>query len=375
MRCARRSFLLSMGAMLGYGAMPRAIAQGTPRKLVLLQYNVVPDLGDAPLWIVPHAMGYFADEGLDVSVQLAGGTSGAIQLLEAGRGDFASATPDQFMIAVQKGLKMKSFFEHNRTYGSALVVPTTAHVTTTEQLKDYLKGHAIGVGSLASGRINYARAWLRQLGLREGDDVALIPVGGPAPATAALKSDRVRALSIYDAVYAAIEASSDIRFTRFETKWQQGLFSGIIVTNETMLAKEPDVVARFGRAVAKALVFCTTNPEAVVRIYWALYPEQRPNPGDEAHMLAANTAVVKSMLPNWLAEITPATPNWGVQLAPDWEKVQDFNKQAGVLTGTRPISDYYTNQFEPEFNKFDPAAIEKQARGFTVSMIKSTAPN
>jgi NitT/TauT family transport system substrate-binding protein len=343
------------------------------RKLVLLQYNVVPDLGDAPLWMVPHALGYFADEGLDVSVQLAGGSSGAIQLLVAGRGNIATTTPDQLMIAVQKGLKIKAFFESNRTYGSALVVPVSANIKTTDQLKAYLKGNAIGINSLASGRINYARAWLRDLGLKEGTDTNIIAVGAPPQMAAALKSDRVRALTMYDAVYAAIETSSDIRFTRFETKWQQGLFSGLIIATDATIEKDPDVIGRYGRAVAKALLFATTNPEAVVRIYWALYPENRPKPGNEAHDLAANIAIVKSMLPNWLSGINGA--NWGTQSASDWEVVQKFNFDAGVLTGSLPTDSYYTNRFADEFDKFDQDAVRKQAQGFTESMIKSTTPN
>ena len=40
---------------------------------------------------------------------------------------------------------------------------------------------------------------------------------------------------MYDAAYAAIEAASDVRFTRFETSWQQPFFSGVIVArDETM---------------------------------------------------------------------------------------------------------------------------------------------
>ena len=74
--------------------------------------------------------GYFAEEGLQVGVEYAGGSSGALQLLAAGKGQFATSTPTQVMLASQQGLKIKAVFEHNRTYGSALVVPTAAGITT-----------------------------------------------------------------------------------------------------------------------------------------------------------------------------------------------------------------------------------------------------
>jgi NitT/TauT family transport system substrate-binding protein len=370
----RFALIAALAGLLCVSSGATAQVASTPsRNVTLLQYNVVPDLGDAALWIIPHAMGYFADEGLDVSVQLAGGAAGAVQLLAAGRGEIATTIPDQLMIAVQKGIKIKSFFENNRTYGSALVVPTSSGVKTVQELKAYLKGSAIGVGSLASGRINYARAWIRDLGLTEGVDVGIIPVGAAAPAAAALRSNRVHALSIYDAVYADIETHSDIRFTRFETKWQSPLFSGVIVASDTTIAKDPEMLARYGRAIAKALVFATNNPEAVVRIYWALYPETKPRPENEAQQMLADTAVVKSMVPNWLAGITEK--NWGSQSTADWERVQAFNHDAGVISGILPVDSYFTNQFATQFNQFDQDAIRRQAQDFTLGMIKSTAPN
>ena len=150
--------------------------------------------------MVPYALGYFADEGLDVGIQQSGGSSASLQLLAANKGQFASSTPDQIMLARQEGLKVISFFEHNRSYGSALVVTTASGIKTLDQLKAYLKGSTIGVSSLSSGRVPYARSWIHELGLQEDADVKLVAVGVGPQAAAALKTDRVRALVIYDAV-------------------------------------------------------------------------------------------------------------------------------------------------------------------------------
>ena len=170
------AFLL-LGALLAPGMSPALAQDARLRPVSLFMYSVAPDLGDAPLWIVPHALGYFADEGLQVSVEYAGGSSGALQLLAAGKGQFATSTPTQVMLATHQGVKIKAVFEHNRTYGSALVVPATAGVKSIDQLRDHLKGSNIGVASMSSGRIPYARAWIRELGLQEDADVKLVAVG------------------------------------------------------------------------------------------------------------------------------------------------------------------------------------------------------
>jgi NitT/TauT family transport system substrate-binding protein len=348
-----------------------ASAQNTEKlkHVTLLNYSVAADMGDAPLWIVPHALGYFADEELDVGIQQSGGSAAALQLLAAGRGEFATSVPDQLMLAVQRGLPIKSFFEHNRTYGSALVVLSTSGVKTIAELKKYLKGSAIGVASLSSGRVPYAREWIRQLGLKEDTDVKLVAVGVGPQAAAALKSDRVRALVIYDAVYAAIEAGSDIHFTRFELDFQKPLFSGIITTTDELLQKDPDLAVRMGRAVAKALIFSSTNPEAVVRIFWKLYPENKPT-GDDAAALKSSTTIVNSMVKNWTAGIETPNSRVGSQSTEQWQHIQDVAASAGMIPKKLPVSDYFTDTLSEKINNFDRATIVKQAHEFNEGMIR-----
>ena len=357
-------YLAVCGAVgAGQGAAP-------PEKVVFLNYNVAPDLGDAPLWMVPYALGYFADEQLDVGIQQSGGSSASLQLLAAGRGEFASSTPDQIILARQAGVKVISFFEHNRNYGSALVVSTSSGVKTVDQLKAYLKGSAIGVSSLSSGRVPYARSWIKELGLKEDADVKLVAVGVGPQAAAALKSDRVRALVIYDAVYAAIEAETDVRFTRFEADWQKPLFSGVIATTDAMIKEKPDLVARYGRAIAKALIFSATNPEAVIRIYWRLYPENKPSAAKEADELKRMTTVVKSMVSSWGSGMNAPGAQWGSQTAAAWQQLQDYDLKAGLISQASPVTDLFTDQFVAKMNDFDVEAIKKQAEGFNESMIR-----
>ncbi len=369
---ARLACLL-LGATLFASSVAPASAQDAKLKPVsLFMYSVAPDLGDAPLWIVPHALGYFADEGLQVGVEYAGGSSGALQLLAAGKGQFATSTPTQVMLATQQGLKIKSVFEHNRTYGSALVVPTSAGIKTVDQLRAHLKGSNIGVASMSSGRIPYARAWIRELGLQEDTDVKLVAVGVGPQAAAALKADRVRALVIYDAVYAAIEAATDVRFTRFETDWQKPLFSGVVVTTDTIAQEEPDLVARMGRAMAKGLVFATANPEAVVRIYWKLFPENKPAADKEADELKSRTVIVHSMVNNWLAGMDKPGAKWGGQSEAMWNDIQSNDLKGGLISGTRPVEEYFSSRFEAPSNDFDAEAIRRQAKSFTDEMIRFT---
>ncbi len=364
--------LLAVSLSLFVDGVVFAQANAPLRKVTLLIYSNVPDLGDAPYWMVPHAMGYFADEGLQVEPVYAKGAGFAIQLLSSNQGDFALAVPDTLMSSRQKGVKVKSVFEGNRAYGSALVVPKSSGITKREQLKDYLKGGSIGVLSMTSGRIPYARAWVHELGLGD-NDVNLVEVGVGPQAAVAVGTGRAKALVMYDAAYAAIEAASDVRFTRFETSWQQPFFSGVIVARDETIQRDPDLVARFTRAISKGLVFASTNPDAVVKIYWSLYPENKPATGSEQADLAKSKAIVQSMMPNWTKDMDRPGAKWGSQSADDWEKMQEFSATNGLIPGKLPVNEYFTNEFDGKANQFDVAAIRKQAETFTAAMIKNTA--
>src|SRR3954464_1862103 len=85
--------LLTGAWLAALAALSPALAQDAAkplRKITYLNYNVVLELGDAPLWLIPHAMGYFADEGLQVDIQNSGGSSAAIQLLTRRKGQIAN---------------------------------------------------------------------------------------------------------------------------------------------------------------------------------------------------------------------------------------------------------------------------------------------
>ena len=134
-----------------------------------------------------------------------------------------------------------------------------------------------------------------------------------------------------------------------------------------------DLVARYGRALAKALVFSTTNPEAVVRIYWQLYPENKPAAAKEADELKRADVIVKSMVLNWLSGVADGSGQWGAQTATAWKQLQDYDVKGALISQAQPVADFFTNEFEAKINDFDVEAIKNQARHFNVGMIKYSA--
>ena len=52
--------------------------------------------------------------------------------------------------------------------------------------------------------------------------------------------------------------------------------------------------------------------------------------------------------------------------------MQNNDLQAGLISATRPVADYYTSRFEAQCNEFDAEAIRRSAMGYSDAMIRFT---
>ena len=60
------------------------------------------------------------------------------------------------------------------------------------------------------------------------------------------------------------------------TSEEMSQYSFNLFATQSFIDKNPEVIAKVGRAIAKATVFLMTNPEAAVRIFWKQYPDRAP---------------------------------------------------------------------------------------------------
>src|SRR5690606_36354085 len=136
-------------------------------------------------------------------------------------------------------------------------------------------GRTIGVQDLSSGPTQLATASLRQAGLDPDNDVTFVAVGTGSSALVALPRGRADALMLYDSLYAAIETSAEVELRYLAAEGIEDLFATTIVAPREFVEENPDIVAGFGRAWAKADVWAQTNPEAAIQIMWQLYPNSK----------------------------------------------------------------------------------------------------
>lgn len=342
-----------------------APADGGKTKVTYITTAAVPGSTQIALYAVPTAMGYFAEEGLDVTLETANGSTAALQVVAAGDALATNAEVVATMAAVEKGVQVRTIGSINTSFPWKIGVPEGTGITSPADLK----GKKIGIISLASGSNFFARSFLEQNGLKPDTDVELVPVGQGAQAKSALDTKQVDALSLYAELFAQLEMSG-VKFTYLDNP---PLFDGMPSIAFTARAADingdkRDVLARYTRAAYKGLMFAAINPEAAVEMGIKVFPQiAGPDPSPE------KKAELVTLLKAWLATSTPQSgdpstwPDWGQLSNEALEKVAEYAVTTGQVQKRPTPSEVWDGSLVPEMNKFDKAAVIEQARNYKSS--------
>lgn len=352
-----KAFLLA--ALCALGAAPAA-AQSL-QKVVLLHSQPQITAGFAYSSSLPAVLGYWREEGLEVEINPMAGAAAAMQLVVAGKADFAVGNPSGAMIAVQKGANVRFYYTSLRGDIFGIGLPAAGGLNTLQDLK----GKTIGVSSFASGGTYYAKGLLRTVGFESGRDYNLVEVGVGARAASALESKQIDTFSLWDEQYvyfaqAGISMSKVIRDPRARHQVAQS-----ILARSDDFAKRKQVLIGLARGIAKAQLFQETNPEAAIRIHWKAFPQTAPRGGITDAAVKKELEIVAVRRPI-LARNAVGTNQWGDVPRDQMEDFQKYLVATELLPKEIDVGRYYTNELIGEINAFDAAAVVKQARGYKV---------
>ena len=355
MKWIATSFALML-ALSGYAENARAQAL---QKITVLHSQPQITSAFAYSSSLPDYLGYFKQEGLEVEVNPMPGAAAAMQLVVGGRADFAIGNPSGAMIAIQKGADVRFFYTSIRGDIFGVALPAESGM---KSLAD-LKGKTIGVSSFASGGTNYAKGLMKTIGLESGRDYNLVEVGVGARAAGAYRSKQIDAFSLWDEMYVTLQQngipfSSIIRDPRADGH----AVGSILAKNADYTARRKTLIG-VARAIAKAQLFQYTNPEAAIRIHWKVYPQTAPRDGvtDAAVKRELNVLAVRTVL---ISKNAMKTNKWGDLPRDVMEKFQSYLVETEALPKAQDVGSYYTNDLIDEINKFDEAAVIRQAREF-----------
>ncbi|TDD79790.1 ABC transporter substrate-binding protein [Actinomadura darangshiensis] len=298
---------------------------------------------------------YFEQEKVDVKISLFDSGTRAAQQVIAGQSDLALVTAEPVGIGQEKGTPLTYFAGYYPKWISNIQVPAGSGVRSVADLP----GKRVGVTAVASSGATFVRTAMKMEGL-DANSVKFIPIGGGAQQINAIKSGKVDVLGLWDTQYQIIE-NAGIGLTPLPIASTDKLFGGGFAVKADELKDLRDPLTRFGRAMAKAMVFAQANPEAAVQDLWKLHPEARgPASTPEATLLANEAKVLKVRLNGQGVE--PGHDRWGEMDEQAVTATVSFMRQAGLVKKTFPATEIFTNDLIPEINKFSFDEIRAAAK-------------
>lgn len=278
--------------------------------------------------------GYFADEGLNVTVEAINGSGAVLQALSAEQAHFGRPGPGPVIGARSRGVDAVFIYNVAARSNFGIVVQEDSEIQDIEGLR----GKVIGTGTADGAEVGFARNVLTSAGMIAGEDFEFLTVGDGGPATVAFLSGEMSAYSSSTADAAVLNQRGmkvrDItppEFARF--------FGNGIATMGDTITNDRELVEKFIRAFEKGHAFALddANREAVLGHLAAGNPQE----GEDKEFQSALFDAVRSKT------IAATDDNVRGYLPPEvWEEWHESLIAGGEIPA--PLDDLskaYTNEF------------------------------
>ena len=279
---------------------------------------------------VAFDQGYFADEGLDVSLEY-GFENDYLKLVGVDELQFMIGSGDQVILGRGQGLPVRYVANWYARYPVVLFAKADAGIHTPADLA----GKRIGIpGPFGANYVAY-RALLEAGGLTEAD-VTTESIGFTQ--AAAVSEGAVDAAVDYAVSGPVIltEAGEDIVTMALDD--YIAVPANGLVTNERTLTEHPELVRKMAAALLRGIAFSLEHPDEAFAIALATVPEA----GGENE--AINRAVFDATLEYWR---TPAGCRPGATAAADWESAATLMQRIGLVEVVVPAEELFTNDYLP----------------------------
>jgi NitT/TauT family transport system substrate-binding protein len=275
--------------------------------------------------------GFFAQEGIDLTINEGRGSVAAAQAIAAGSDTFGMADAGTLMLTASKGAEIRAVVSLLNTSGFGIISLEETGIKSPADLQG--KRLAITAGDALS-QLFPALAKANNIDMGK---VTLVQMD-PAAKVVAVLEKRVDALlgGIDDQFFLIEQKGPKAAALRFADHGTNTV--GItIIANESTIKEKPDLVKRFVAAAARAWEEARKNPEAAVDAALKVKPEL--NKESTLKQLKVDLDLLES----------PATKGKGIGYAADgdWETTKRLLTEYRDLKTEKPASAFYTNEFLP----------------------------
>src|SRR5262245_7460742 len=332
------------------------VAAQSLQKITLVQMH--PNMGvgeEVFLYAVPKRLGFFAAEGLDVDIQNSQTGMISAQVLQSNNAQVGTTAAAAIMTVREQNGDLVSFFNLKRNAGTFLVVLKDSPI---QKLED-LKGKTVGAPSFGAGGGLGLKQNLSEIGITPDQYTAIATGAGPS-AIAALRTGKIDALVMWDAMLGAAE-NTGLALRTVNIPLEDGQVGTTLATTASFAKSNTKDVAGYCRAMTKGLLFTATNRAAAVRLFWEEFPTTKPANLDDATAMKNSVHIMDRFLEMAL-QGQPEGGRFGEFIKENWKNTHEAFVKLGTLKGTETPADSFTDQFIVACNDFDRATVVAKAQ-------------
>lgn len=275
--------------------------------------------------------GYFAEEGLDVSLEY-GFENDYLKLVGLGERDFMVGSGDQVILGRAQELPVRYVMNWYTRYPVVVFAKENAGIAAPEDLA----GKRIGVPGPFGATYIALLGLLEAAGLSESD-IEMESIGFTQ--SAAVSEGSVDAAADYAVNGPVVLQQAGIPVTTIPLDPYLSIPSNGLVTNETLIAENPDLVAAMVRASLRGVAYTLANSDDA----FAIALEYVPEAGGENE--AINRAIFDATLAYW-EPLDGEAP--GTTTAEDWAAAAEFMARIGLVGEDVEVESLFTNEFVPQ---------------------------
>lgn len=316
--------IFALAACAGNPASPQTTQNAESLTKIRLPTGYIPSVQYAPFYVA-IAKGFYGDEGLEIELDYSPETDG-VALVGANELQFAVVSGEQVPLARAQGLPVVYALAWWQDYPVAILAMQDKGIRTPADLA----GKKIGLPGLYGASYVGLRALLSAAGLDE-DDVTLDSIGYNQ--IEALVAGREDAVVVYANNEPIQMVHNGYAVDVIQVKDYVQLASNGLITNETTIAQNPNLVRRMTQATQRGIAYTLANPDEAFAIC-----------AQFVDGLMQSDQVVQREIFDTSLEFWK-TDQLGVSDPAAWENMQEVLLDMGMLTTPLDLSKAYTNEF------------------------------
>ncbi|MEM7126156.1 MAG: ABC transporter substrate-binding protein [Chloroflexota bacterium] len=271
--------------------------------------------------------GFYAEEGIDLALDY-GFENDYLALVAADEFQFMIGSGDQVVIGRARGLPVQYVMNWYTQYPVVVFAKIEAGITEPTDLA----GKTIGLPGPFGANYVAFRGILEAADLSESD-VTMESIGFTQ--AAAISEDTVDAAVDYGVNGPVVLAQEGIETVQIKLDKYLSIPANGLVTNETTIAENPELVQKMVRAALKSAQYTLDNPDEAFEIALKYVPEAADN-------VEANRAVFDAVLDFWTPQ---GDYKMGETRLAEWESAAEFMQRIGLVDTLVPADELFTVDF------------------------------